>query len=95
MIKQLVRRPQPLELWKINLLLGVFSLFPIFLYTGYLFLICRKDFLPLAATRRVKLIAQFSLMSLILPLIIFHELASLNGLAYGIQSFIIFFLYPH
>ncbi|KAG8922806.1 hypothetical protein FRC02_011606 [Tulasnella sp. 418] len=63
--------------------IGVVSLFPLFFYTLFLFLICQKDLLRLTSTARLRQAGQWGLLSFIPPIIIFHELAGLKGIAYA------------
>ncbi|CAE6382466.1 unnamed protein product [Rhizoctonia solani] len=66
--------------------IGVLSGIPILTYTSFLFLLTRSDILPLIAPDTLRTLFQFGLFSLIPPTLMSHELGSLVGVSYRINT---------
>ncbi|CAE6436060.1 unnamed protein product [Rhizoctonia solani] len=65
---------------------GVLSGIPILAYTSFLFLLIRSDLLPTISPSILRTTFQFTLISLIPPTLMSHELGSLLGVSYRINT---------
>ncbi|CAE7197604.1 unnamed protein product [Rhizoctonia solani] len=66
--------------------IGALSGIPILTYTSFLFLLTCSDILPLITPNTLRTVFQFGLFALIPPAIMTHELGSLLGVSYRVNT---------